>query len=56
MKLSKILWDKGIQEPLMPQEYLFCTVKPICHFRPIHAIKIENKTMSSLLTTMISIA
>lgn len=56
MKLSKILCDKGMKAPLRPHEYLDCTVNPICHFKPIHAIKTEYKTMISLLITMISIA
>lgn len=56
MKLSKILCESGMKLPLIPQEYRFCTVNPMCHFKPIQAIKIENKTMSNLLMMMISIA
>lgn len=56
MKLSKILCDSGMKLPLKPQEYRFCTVNPMCHFKPIHAIKIEKSTIISLLTTMMSIA
>lgn len=56
IKLSNILCDNGIQLPFMPQLYLFCTVKPMCHFNPIQAIRVENRAISILLTTMMSIA
>lgn len=38
----------------MPQLYLFCTVKPMCHFNPIHATSVENKAIRILLMTMMS--
>ena len=55
MKLSKILCDKGIKLPRIPQLYLFCTVKPICHFNPTQAISVEKKAINRQLTTMIRI-
>jgi hypothetical protein len=42
--------------PRMPQLYLFCTVKPICHFNPTQAITVEKEAINMLLTTMIRIA
>jgi hypothetical protein len=56
MKLSRILCSKGMKLPRIPQLYLFCTVKPICHFSPTQAISVENRAINMLLTTMIRIA
>jgi hypothetical protein len=55
MKLSKILCDKGIKLPRMPQLYLFCTVKPICHFKPTQAMSVEKRAINMQLITMIRI-
>jgi hypothetical protein len=41
--------------PRIPQLYLFCTVKPICHFNPTQAISVEKKAINRQLTTMIRI-
>ena len=55
MKLSRILCDRGIKLPTIPQLYLFCTVKPMCHFSPIQAMIVENRAIKMRLTTMMSI-
>jgi hypothetical protein len=54
MKFSKILCNKGMKLPLKPQLYLFCTVKPICHFNPIQATRVEKRAMRILLITITS--
>ena len=56
MKLSRILCSKGMKLPRIPQLYLFCTVKPMCHFNPTQAMVVENRAINMLLTTMIRIA
>jgi len=54
MKLSKILCDSGMKLPFMPQLYRFCMVKPMCHVRPIQAMRVEKRAISNLLTTTTS--
>ena len=55
MKLSRILCDKGMKLPRIPQLYLFWTVKPMCHFNPTQAMSVEKKAINKQLTTMIRI-
>lgn len=56
MKFSKIRCDSGMKLPLIPHEYLFWTVNPMCHVNPTQAMRAEKEAMRSLLMTMISIA